>query len=315
MIKNKLRIIKLFLLELFLFEAIYGLPGNEEINFNGDDIMNDISFLDNENLEPKYITKVETKYATSQLTKYSTIFSTKTQTRTVTKTKPSYETYSYVTFLGTVGSKYVLGVNELKEYTTIKASYGGVLNKNESKYTRWLVNVKSITETPSKMYLADENGDQSDFCLDVGDAVGNSYYLTITNCSKANYLFKYYNVPYTDSNGTKWIKSPIIGVYKDTNTLFTNKNGAPYCVYYSETLYVKECKSTKDYPNYKWATVMNRGTHVHTITTTNIQTTTRIITTSTVKPSVTTSVEPTVITTEISSSTTDRVEPTNNIEN
>jgi len=251
----------------------------------------------------KKITTVLTKYSTSTSTKYSTLYATKTQTSVVTKTKPSYETYNYVSYYGTVGSKYILGVKELKEYSTIKASYGGKLNVNESQFTRWLV--KSTTETPSKMILANADGALSNYCLDIGKATGDSYYLAISKCSKAKYLFKYYNVPFTDSNGVKVIRSPIIGVYKNANTLLTNDKGIPYCVYYSDILYVKECKFTKNYPNYSWGTVIRKEkTHIHTTTTTKIQTNTNYITTSTVKSSVVTTVIPTVITTEMPLTTT-----------
>jgi len=260
----------------------------------------------------KETTTIITNYSTSTSTKYSTLFSTKTQTSIVTKTKSNYETYTYVTYLGTVGSKYILGVDELKEYSTIKASYGGILNKNESKYTRWLV--KSTKYTPSKMILAIDNGDLSNYCLDVGKATGDSYYLAITKCSKAKYLFKYYNVPFTDSNGLNVTKSPVIGIFKNANTLLTNEKGIPFCVYYSDTLYVKECKYTKDYPKYKWATVIGRDkTHIHTTTTTKIQIITNYITTSTVKFSVVTNFIPTVITTKIPITTTKYTPTSNNI--
>jgi len=249
--------------------------------------------------KPKFITTVSTEYSTSYSTQYSTVYSTKTINSLVTTTKRSYETYAYVSYYGTTGSKYLLGVKDLKEYKLLKANYGGILSKNASKYIRWLVN--SIKDTPSKMYLANQNGGLSNYCLDVGEhTTSDSYYLSITKCANAKYLFKYYQVPFTDANGLKITKSPIIAVYKNANTLFKNNKGIPYCIYYSETLYLKECKFTKNYPNYAWGTVVQATTsHTHTTTKTEKRTITRNITYTDVQTSVVTYMKPTVRTTVI----------------
>ena len=56
----------------------------------------------------------------------------------MTKTSTTKETYAYVGYKGTLGSENCLGVNELKNYTSLKAKLGGTL-KSPSKYIRWLV--------------------------------------------------------------------------------------------------------------------------------------------------------------------------------
>jgi len=138
------------------------------------------------------------------------------------------------------------------------------------------------------MYLANNNSGFSDYCLNIGEAKDNSsYYLAITKCSKASYLFKY-NVPFTDSEGTRLKSSPNIAVYKNDNTLFTNKKGVPYCIHYSDTLTLAECKYTENYPNYKWNRIAQKTEfHTETSTKTNVQTSTSYITSSIVIPSVT----------------------------
>ncbi|ORX48700.1 hypothetical protein BCR36DRAFT_451565 [Piromyces finnis] len=57
------------------------------------------------------------------------------------------------------------------------------------------------------MYLANQNGGLSDYCLNVGQAIGSSYYLSISKGSNANFLFKYYE-SFTDSNGLVITKTP-----------------------------------------------------------------------------------------------------------
>jgi len=88
----------------------------------------------------------------------------------------------------------------LKEYTTLHIEYDGILNKNTSKFIKWLV--KLIYDTPSKMYIVNQSGGLSNYCLNVGQAIDNLNYLSITKCSNAKYLFKYGNVPFNDENGT-----------------------------------------------------------------------------------------------------------------
>ena len=65
----------------------------------------------------------------------------------MTKTTTTKETYAYVGYTGNLGSKNYLGFNELKEYTTLMARYGGS-SKSPSKYIRWLVKSK---DDPSVM--------------------------------------------------------------------------------------------------------------------------------------------------------------------
>ena len=77
------------------------------------------------------------------------------------------------------------------------------------------------------MYLADTNGSFSDYCLNIGEAKDNySYYLTITKCTNASYLFKY-NIPFTDSYGKRITSSPIIAVYKDNKNYLLLKMVCP----------------------------------------------------------------------------------------
>jgi len=274
----------IFSVVALIFNAVFATPldndseynkeVNWEVNSNDDDLLN-------KNPE----TTVITKY----LTNYETKYMTKTETRKVTTTRHSYETYTHAGYMGATGSKYQLGVNELKEYSIIYAKFGGKIY-SPSKYVKWLI--KSNNE-PSRMYLASDKGDFSNYCLDVGSAENsNSYYLTINKCSKTSFMFKF-NIPFIDANGAKINKSPIIAVYENADTIYTNDKGIPYCLYYSDILRVKECKNTKNYPNYKWTNVVQKKAD-YTLTSTEKQVHTffKYIPTSTVIPKVT----PTVIT-------------------
>ena len=227
--------------------------------------------------------------STTIITTFLTKYVTKTKTNVVTKTSYSYTTYTNVSYLGSLGSNYYLGVNELKEYTTILAKYGG--NKqNPSKYNKWLIKFEN---KPSYFYLANKNGGLSNYCLNVGKSKNkNSFYLTISKCSKTTYMFKY-NVPFTDSNGLKITSSPNIAVYKNSNTLFTNNKGIPYCLYYTDTLRIEECKFTKIVENFKWIKVKYKDRYyTQTTPKTEIRTSTKYITTSTLIPTVITTNAP-----------------------
>ncbi|OUM66931.1 hypothetical protein PIROE2DRAFT_5791 [Piromyces sp. E2] len=235
--------------------------------------------------------KPETTVVTSIITNYSTEYMTKTETKMVTKTNRSYTTYTNVSYQGTIGSEYYLGVNDLKKYIQIPAKYGGSKNK-PSKYLKWLIKSE---DKPSYMYLANTKGDLSNYCLNVGSIKNNkSYYLSISECSKSTFMFKY-REPFIDSNNRK-IKSPNnIIVYKNSNTLLTNNKGIPYCLYYTDILRIEECKNPYDYPNFNWKKMKN-GYHTQITTTIETIAYTNTITTSTVVPTVTTSVVTSVIT-------------------
>ena len=171
--------------------------------------------------------------------------------------------------------------------------YGGS-SKSPSKYIRWLVKPKDDT---SIMYLSNNDGGFSDYCLNIGEAKdSSSYYLTIIKCSKASYLFKY-SVPFTEPSGKRITDSPNIGVYNNDGTLFPNKNGAPYCIHYSDTLYISQWRYIDGYPNFKWKKISQKTEYyTQTSTKTKVQTSTSYITSSTVIPSVTSTLLTMVIT-------------------
>ncbi|OUM70080.1 hypothetical protein PIROE2DRAFT_56972 [Piromyces sp. E2] len=250
-------------------------PSNKDIRITCDDDTGKIQFFEVYNNEKKvYYDYPKPKYITTTITEYHT----STRTEKVTKTTSSYTIYTNVSYQGTIGDKYYLGVNELKEYTELKARYGGNDKRSPSKYIKWLIKSEN---SPSYMYLANNNGGISDYCLNVGQPKdkNRSYYLSISKCSNTNYMFKY-NLSYTNNENKKIFYPPSIAVYKDSKTLLTNDKGTPYCLYYSDTLRIEECKNPSGYENFNWKKFTYSNRYTKTSTKTEVQTTTKYITSS-----------------------------------
>ena len=247
-----------------------------------------------------------TTYITTYTTNYSTEYITETTTTVTTTPKYSYSTYTNVSYQGKIGSAYYLGVNELKEFVKIEAKYGGTKNK-PMKYTKWLI---SSENKPSYMYLANANGSLSNYCLNVGQNIkeDKSYYLSISKCSQTSYLFKY-NVSFTDYEKKKISGTTNIAVYKNSSTLLTNSKGIPYCIYYTDTLRIEECKDPKGYENFDWLKYKN-GYYTKTSTKYETSTSTKYMVTSTVKPVVTSSVITSVIYPTVKPTATNTLKPT-----
>ncbi|OUM66930.1 carbohydrate-binding module family 18 protein [Piromyces sp. E2] len=213
--------------------------------------------------------------------KAKTVYSTRTLTKTkIVKTTTlvhSLATYSKVSYQGGIGSKYYLGVDQVKEYTQIPAKLG-----KQGNYIHWMIKNES---KPSNMYLANKDGSISNYCLDVGKSINeSSYYLTIKKCSNTTYFFKY-SVSFTDYKNNKINNPSNIAIYKNANTLFTNENGIPYCIFYDDTLRIEQCKNPEASPNYIWNKIGN-GRYTQTSTRTEVKTSTITYTTTTVIPTV-----------------------------
>jgi len=225
------------------------------------------------------IQKPSASLITTRVTSYIAEPVTKTIYSVTSTKKMIYSTYTNVSYQGKIGSKYYLGVNELKEFVIIEAMYGGTKNK-PMKYTKWLI---SSENKPSYMYLANNNGSLSNYCLNVGQSRDSkSYYLSISKCSQTSYLFKY-NVSFTDYEKKKINGITNIAVYKNSSALLTNAKGIPYCIYYTDTLRIEECKDPKGYENFDWLKYKNS---YHTKTSSKYETTTytKYSVTSTLKP-------------------------------
>jgi hypothetical protein len=250
-----------------------------------------------------------TSISTTYITNYSTQYITQTQTSLVTKTSHVVETYSVYGYRGGIDNEYYLGVNELKEYSTLYAKYGGN-SSSPHKYIKWLI---KSDDKPGYMYLSNADGNLSGYCLNVGGVKdNNSYYVTISKCSNTNYLFKW-NIVFKDGK-TNIKESSNIGVYKKNGSTFTNKNGNPYCLYYTENsaLFVTECHYSKTNVNFKWPRSSWKNDKVRKISSikSNIETTTISITTSTVTPVVTTSLITSVVYPTFTPTATNNIKPT-----
>ena len=249
--------------------------------------------------------KPSSSVITSSITNYITEPITQTITSVTTTKKYIRSTYTNVSYQGKICSKYYLGVNNLKEFVTIQAKYGGTKNK-PMKYTKWLI---SSENKPSYMYLANNDGGLSNYCLNVGQSRDNkSYYLSFSKCSQTSYLFKY-NVSFTDYENKKISGKTNIAVYKNSNTLFTNGKGIPYCIYYTDTLRIEECKDTEGYENFDWTKYKN-GYYTKTSTKYETVTSTSYITTSTVKPVVTTTLITSYLNPTFTPTKTNNITPT-----
>ncbi|ORX78285.1 hypothetical protein BCR32DRAFT_295133 [Anaeromyces robustus] len=169
-------------------------------------------------------------------------------TSTITK-KPSYTPLAYpktktnyinIKFKGTLKNKvnYYLGVRQLGIY-----NYFNIVNEYDSaksvKYRTW--HVTSLTE-PSFIYLSDGTygnpGNPTNYCLDLsiyGTSQGYNY-LSIVECSKAKYKFKY--------GGTY---SDTIDIYNRNNQHIIDKNGNKLCLFYSTTPRISRCEKHYKY--------------------------------------------------------------------
>ncbi|ORX86933.1 hypothetical protein BCR32DRAFT_324757 [Anaeromyces robustus] len=161
---------------------------------------------------------------------------------------PSQNYYKYaIKFRGTLSNQenYYLGARDLKTYDFFKLSKKDDSTKS-GIYRTWHVN--SIKE-PSLFYLSDSlygsgDGKPTNYCLDIGYYVTmKGYnYLSIVECSKAKYKFKY--------GGT--YKDTIDIYYRSNNKHITDRKGNNLCLYYSVIPHIAKCSDYESKENLRW---------------------------------------------------------------